>query len=345
MRRSGRDPELLARNTMGQAALWKYGISGDLPLLLVRITEERDLALVRQVLKAHEFWRLKGLSADVVLLNEHSTGYRDEIHQALTALLEAGSWSAWKQKPGGIFLLRSDAMGEDDRIHLAAASQAVLLRASGGSPKPVPPAAFGAALAGEAGAVEFSGDAAPPPRSRSGAAELALWNGLGGFTRDGREYVVVLDGDRETPLPWVNVIANPGFGTVVTPPEPRSPGRRTAARTGSPPLPMIPSPIRRRRRSISGTTRMGGSGRRLRSAPPSRSLREVGGPHGAGHSSFEHSVHGIAQELRIFVHSDDPVKFSLLTLENLSGVPRRLSLSFTTNGCWDLPGRGTPSMP
>src|SRR6185503_9610042 len=121
------DPVLLARNTMGQSALWRYGISGDLPLLLVRITEEKDLALVRQVLKAHEFWRLKGLRADIVLLNEHPTGYRDEIHQLLTALLESGSWAAWKQRPGGIFLLRSDGMGEDDRIHLAAASQAVLL--------------------------------------------------------------------------------------------------------------------------------------------------------------------------------------------------------------------------
>jgi cyclic beta-1,2-glucan synthetase len=323
------DPDVLARNTMGQSALWRYGISGDLPMLLVRITEERDLALVRQVLKAHEFWRLKGLSADIVLLNEHPTGYRDEIHQLLTALLEGGSWAAWKQRPGGIFLLRSDGMSEDDRFHLSAASQAVLSGERGdlrnqfplhrSEPRwpaklelPIPPAS-------------------PPsyPVRDPVPPDLALWNGLGGFTRDGREYVVVLDGDRETPLPWVNVIANPGFGTVVTTAGAAFTWAENSRENRLTPFANDP---------VTDPTaeaiylRDDEDGRIWTATPGPLRHRDRSGKwvvrHGAGHSSFEHAVHGIAHELRIFVHPDDPVKFSLLTLENLSRVPRRLSLYF-----------------
>ncbi|HEX7706028.1 MAG TPA: glucoamylase family protein, partial [Thermoanaerobaculia bacterium] len=65
------DPEVLARNELGQSGLWGHSISGDLPIVLVRVTEPNDLELVNQVLRAQEQWRLKGLRADVVILNEH----------------------------------------------------------------------------------------------------------------------------------------------------------------------------------------------------------------------------------------------------------------------------------
>jgi cellobiose phosphorylase len=323
------DPELLARNTMGQSALWRYGISGDLPLLLVRIAEERDLALARQVLKAHEFWRLKGLSADVVLLNEHPTGYRDEIHKLLIALLEGGSWSAWKQRPGGIFLLRNDGMSEDDRVHLAAASQAVLSGERGDLasqfplPRPEPrwPAKLELPLR--------PGSPASYPVREPVPPALAMWNGLGGFTRDGREYVVVLDGDRETPLPWANVIANPGFGTVVT-----SAGSSFTWAENSRENRLTPfanDPVTDPT-SEAIYLRDDEDGRIWTATPGPLRHRDRTGKwvvrHGAGQSSFEHSTHGIAHELKIFVHPDDPVKFSLLTLENLSSVRRRLSLYF-----------------
>src|SRR5207245_2927233 len=110
------DPELLARNALGQPGLWAHRISGDLPILLLRVVEEDDLPLVRQVLQAQEYWRLKGLSADVVILNEHPIGYLDEMQQALVSLLESGPWSAWKQISGGVFLLRGDAIPETEKV-------------------------------------------------------------------------------------------------------------------------------------------------------------------------------------------------------------------------------------
>ena len=94
-------PELLARNTLGQEGLWPHSISGDLPILLVRVAEENDVPLVRQVLQAQEYWRLKGLSADVVILNEHPVSYLDEMHAQLAALLDNGPWRTWKHRPAG----------------------------------------------------------------------------------------------------------------------------------------------------------------------------------------------------------------------------------------------------
>ncbi len=106
------DPEIRALNVLGQQALWPYGISGDLPILLVKVVEENDLPLVRQVLQAQEYWRLKGLNADVVVLNEHPIGYLDEMHEALVALLDSGPWGAWK---GGRRSWRSRRPGPDRR--------------------------------------------------------------------------------------------------------------------------------------------------------------------------------------------------------------------------------------
>ena len=119
-------PEMLSRNVLGQPGLWAHGISGDLPILLVRVVEENDIPLVRQVLQAQEYWRLKGLSADVVILNEHPVSYLDEMHVQLTALLDTGPWGAWKHRPGGVFLLRGDRMSEAERVLLTAAARAIL---------------------------------------------------------------------------------------------------------------------------------------------------------------------------------------------------------------------------
>ena len=102
-------------NTLGQSGLWRHGISGDLPIVLVRVRNRDDLPLVRQVLKAQEHWRLKGLKADAVILNEHPDSYRDEMHQQLTQLVDGGPWGAWKGTPGGVFLLRADGMPEAER--------------------------------------------------------------------------------------------------------------------------------------------------------------------------------------------------------------------------------------
>ena len=173
------------------------------------------MPLVRQALRAQEFWRLKGLSADVVILNDHPLGYRDETQKQLEALLDSGSWATWRGRPGGVFLLRGDGLGEPSRVLLEAAARAVLSADRGDLADQL-----------EVSAPDLAWPPVLAPRRRADAetgtlparepAALTFANGLGGFTDGGRAYAVSLNGDRETPMPWTNVMANPAFGTIVT---------------------------------------------------------------------------------------------------------------------------------
>ena len=261
-------PELLARNTLGQEGLWAHGISGDLPILLVRVVADDDLPLVRQVLQAQEYWRLKGLSADVVILNEHPVSYLDEMHAQLAALLDDGPWRAWKHRPGGAYLLRGDRMAEAERAPArrrgargperrprdrwphqldrpdapapgAGPARRWRRRAGRPAPAPAPAPARGAAARPRQRPRRLRRRRARVrhrPRGRRGdAAALGQRHRQPGL-RHGRH----------------------GLGRRP------SPGRGTAARTGSRRSPTTRSAIRPPRRSSSATTRAARPGRRRR---------------------------------------------------------------------------------
>jgi cyclic beta-1,2-glucan synthetase len=316
--------------------LWRYGISGDLPILLVRVLEEDALPLVQQVLKAQEYWRLKGLSADIVILNDHAIDYRDEVHKQLEALVGSGPWAAWKDRPGGVFLLRGDGLGEPGRLLLAAAARAVLSSAGGDLAaqldvpvvEPEWPAAF-VPRRPSASTAEQSVAGAPvvPP--------LALANGLGGFADEGREYVTVLDGDRETPMPWANVLANPGFGTIVTVSGASftwagNSREHRLTPVGNDPITDPTAEAIFLRDDDTGAVWTATPGPMRRDGRSGRWVVR----HSAGVTRFSRVAHSIAQELDVFVHPDDPVKFSLLTLTNRS--ERWLSLSVYAYNEWAL---------
>src|SRR5439155_23759543 len=305
-------PSSLAGNTLGQSGLWTHGVSGDLPILVVRVVQDGDLSLVRQVLRAQEYWRLKGLSADVVILNEHPASYLDEMQEQLQGLLEKGPWAAWKHRPGGVFLLPGDGMPEAERVILFAAARAVLSGDRGELADqldlPYPePSWPGELVARPVSRAVNSNDAVRDVE----APRLTHGNGIGGFTAGGREYVIVLEGDADTPLPWVNVIANERFGTIL--------GATGAAWTWS-------GNSRENRLTPFGNdpvSEFSGEAVYLRDealgvcwgATPGPLPRDRDGGrwvtrHGAGITRYEHSAHGIISELTVFVHAHEPVRVS-----------------------------------
>jgi cyclic beta-1,2-glucan glucanotransferase len=323
-------PATIASNELGQAGLWPHGISGDLPILLVRVIRDEDVALVRQVLQAQEYWRLKGLSADVVILNEDPSSYLDEMHAQLTALLDNGPWRMWKHRSGGAYLLRGDLIGKAERTLIEAVARAVLggdlgdLRAQLDKPHPVQHSrrpAFAAAASPES-------IVSPPIDPPIAPPSMTLTNSLGGFTDEGRTYAIVLEGDKETPLPWVNVIANPHFGTVVT----ASGSAHTWSensrenRLSSFAIDPIVDPTAEAlfiRDDDSGDAWSPTPGPMTRLATSGQFVVR----HSAGVTRFSRATRGIRHELDVFVDVDDPVKFSLLTLTNDDGgATRRLSL-------------------
>jgi cyclic beta-1,2-glucan synthetase len=316
----------ITSNVLGQAALWPHGISGDLPILLVRVAGEEDVALVRQVLQAQEYWRLKGLSADVVIINEDPSSYLDAMHESLTELLDNGPWRTWKHRSGGAYLLRADRIGGAERTLIEAVARAVVggdrgdLRAQLDKPHQVRTRRVPAFADPEPMASASLQTGGPP-------LTMALTNGLGGFTDEGRTYTIVLEGDQETPLPWVNVIANPRFGTIVTASgsahtwSENSRENRLTSFANDP----IVDPT-----AEALFIRDDESGQAWSPTPGPLSRHPAGGQcvvhHSAGVTQFNRRTHGITHQLDVFVDVDDSVKFSRLTLTNDGDQPRTLSL-------------------
>jgi cyclic beta-1,2-glucan synthetase len=321
--------DVLAANELGQNSLWPHGISGDLPIFLVRVVDD-ELGLVRQALEAQEYWRLKGLKADLVILNEHPVSYMDEVQSRLTSLLDDGPWRMWKHQPGGAFLLRTDVMGQAERHLFLAVARAVLetsrgdLRAHLARPPAVPIATIPLAPT-----MAEQSDLDPPawPSMAVSAPNMTLQNGLGGFADGGATYAIVLEGDQETPAPWANVIANPRFGTVLS-----ASGGATTWSTNSRENRLTPfanDPVSDPsgeaiyiRDDDTGSAWTPTPGPMVRTAKSGRFLIR----HSAGLSRFSRSTHGIHHQLEVFVDADDPVKYSHLTLVNTSPAPRHLSV-------------------
>jgi cyclic beta-1,2-glucan synthetase len=330
-------PDVLARNELGQEGLWPHGISGDLPILLVRVVEEDDLPLVRQVLQAQEYWRLKGLSADVVILNEHPIGYLDEMHQALETLLEDGPWRPWQNRPGGTYLLRGERMTEAERTLLASVARAVLNGDRGELANQLDRPYIHDPPAGPLLPRRVPDE--PAPAALVDVPPLSFANGLGGFAEDGKVYVIALDGDQETPTPWCNVIANPTFGTVVS-----AAGSAYTWSENSRENRLTPH-------ANDPVTDASGEALFVRDDETGEAWSPTPGPlprtaasgrflvrHEAGRTRFTRLAGGIAQELDVFVAPADPVKFSLLTLTNQGREPRALSV-FAYHEWWMGPPR------
>src|SRR6185369_14430788 len=205
---------VIARNRRGQSGLWGYGISGDLPIVLLRIGDVAQLHLVRQLIQAHAYWRVKGLTVDLVIWNEDQSGYRQVLHEQIMSMITSRGDANLLDKRGGIFVRRSEQMSEEDKVLMQTVARVIITDTAGTlaeqverRPRPEPAVPRFNVI---------KRPAAPPAAVESDRHDLVAFNGIGGFTQDGREYVITTSRNAQTPAPWVNVIANPWFGTVIS---------------------------------------------------------------------------------------------------------------------------------
>ncbi len=318
------DASVLIKNRRGQPDLWGYAISGDLPIVLLQIQDPENIDLVRQLVQAHAYWRLKGLAVDLVIWNEDRAGYRQLLQDMIMGLVASGVEANIVDKPGGIFIRAAEQISTEDRILLQSVARVIIKDNRGTlaeqivrrNPRAMRVTPFVPTRLHHP--ETFSG---PIPRR----SDLVLFNGLGGFTSDGREYVITTGTGHVTPAPWVNVLANPYFGTVIsenglaytwlenahefrlTPwqndPVTDSAGEAFYVRDEETGYFWSPTPL------------------------PARGTTPYTTRHGFGYSVFEHTENGITTELLIYVAPDAPVKVAALTIRNNSGRTRRLSAS------------------
>jgi len=318
--------DMLKQNALGPSVLWPHGISGDLPIVLVRVDETEELGIVRQLLRAHEYWRMKQLTVDLVILNERPPSYAQDLQSALEAMVRSHQPRApatGEAARGAVFIVRTDLATVEARIALQTVARAVLLSRRG-------------SLSEQVKRLREPKPAAKPPARRSpvrrapepvlGLPDPEFFNGLGGFVASGREYVTILGEGEWTPAPWINVIANPAFGFQVSA---EGGGYTWSANSRENQLtPWSNDPIVDRPGEIIYV-------RDLDSGdvwgPTAAPIREEGAPylawHGQGYSRFEHAGHGITLELLQYVPLNDSIKISRLKIRNNSGRPRRLSVT------------------
>lgn len=312
---------------LSHAGLWGQGISGDRPILLLRMAKQEDLRLVSQLLRAQEYWRMKQLPVDLVILNEKGASYAQELQAAMEGMVRAAqAFSAQQEQAerGGAYIVRADLITDDERTLLLASARVVLEGGQGSLAEQmqVRPDSEGYAPFSWLEREVRAPQGAPP----GPAPQLTLFNGLGGFAQDGREYVIVLGQDQVTPAPWINVIANPVFGFTVS--------ERGAGYTWS---------LNSRENKLTPWSNdpvsdPSGEAFYIRDedngALWSPTMSPIHVPnatyttrHGQGYSRFELTCSGIASDLLQFVSWDDPVKICRLRLKNVSRNTRRLSLT------------------
>ncbi len=322
--------EMIAKNRKGQTCLWPYGISGDIPLVLLVVNDKEQIEMVQSLLKAHEFWRRKGLKVDLVFLAEDEGGYVQPLQDSIREAIFASHARDIMNRTGGIYLLNANLMSAEDKILMYAVAR-IILRGDAGP--------IVEQLAWETAEVTVPtinrvdvehGETVEKPlvsaASKANIPELLFFNGIGGFSQDGSEYVILLKEGQHTPAPWINVVANPGFGFNISE---AGAGYTWAENSRENKLtpwyndPVTDSPgevfyVRDEQRGeFWNITPM-----------PIREQEDYVIRHGQGYTSFEHISHGIEQSLTEFVALEDPVKICLISLKNLTGVARELSATY-----------------
>ncbi|MDR3390802.1 MAG: glucoamylase family protein [Sulfuriferula sp.] len=320
-------PGIIARNQLGQSGLWRFAVSGDLPIVLLRIADLNRIDLVKQVLQAHAYWRMKGLISDLVIVNEDFSGYRAVLHDQIIGLINGGPEAHMLDKPGGVFVRRADELSEEDRVLFQTVARIVFTDTSEmlielGERR----------VSTERVSDRFEAQMSPPaePIYPLPVRERIFSNGLGGFTPDGREYVITLEPGQNTPAPWVNVIASPYIGTVVS----ESGGAYT----------WVENAHEFRLTTWHNDPISDSSGEALYirdeetgafwspTPLPARGHSGYVCRHGFGYSVFEHHEAGISSEMYTYVAMDAPVKFVVIKLRNHGRRTRKLSLT----GYWEL---------
>lgn len=309
----------------GRQDLWSLGISGDDPILLVRMGDAQRADLLSLSLAAQQLWRRRGVLVDIVAIHEGAEGYLEPVRDRILDVLRENDAQDLLGQRGGIHLVGRGQIDNGRIATLEIAARLVIEENAGpiemqlAAADRLPSRSPRFEPVGRESAIFTTEELAPP-------ADLALFNGIGGFAPDDGAYVIHLPTDAVTPAPWSNILANDGFGTLVTE---AGLGFSWAVNSGENRLtPWSNDPVRDAQAEVlylrdeeNGhfwtTTQQpagGGSASRIR--------------HGAGYTIWERASEGLHQELLAFVPTNDPVKIIRLRLRNLLSRPRRITATY-----------------
>ncbi len=316
----------IASNHLAQPGLWAHAISGDLPIVLLKMSGPENLNLTRQLVNAHVYCRMKGLDFDLVIWNEERGGYRQALHDEIMAIVGTSADAAMLEHPGGVFVRSIEQINHEDRVLIQSVARAVFSDQEGSLTEQLDAQK---AIGSEIVVPELAPSrAADPPERASPPFPLparTLVNGVGGFASNGREYAMSIGRNEKTPLPWVNVIANPHFGCVVSESGSGYTWGDNAHEYRLTPWSNDPVCDPAGEVIYIRDEETGEFWSATPAPAPGRGRYVV--RHGFGYSIFEHIGRGITSHLRLHVDAEAAVKFFMLRLTNDSGRARKLSVT------------------
>ncbi|MEP6735492.1 MAG: glucoamylase family protein [Chryseolinea sp.] len=316
------NPTILIKNQRGQSALWGYAISGDLPIVVLEISDNANISIVKQLIQAQAYWHLKGLAVDLVILNQDPSGYRQVLQDQIQGLIAAGFGMNTADKQGRIFVRPVEQVSAEDLILLKAVARVIISDSRGTLEDQI-----NRRLTAKASQPYLTTTQGYPPVKDKGLLQrnLKFSNGTGGFSEDGKEYIIYSDQTKRTPLPWINVIANQSFGTIVTESGPSYTWAENAH--GFRLTPWNNDPVTDKN-GEAYYVRDEESGTYWSPMPlPCKTNLPYVTRHGFGYTIYEHIADGIVVESTIYVDLQSPIKFVVIKLRNVSGRIRKLSVT------------------
>ena len=314
------DPSVIMKNRRSQSGLWGYSISGDLPIILLQIENQVNIELAKQLVQAHAYWRLKGLAVDLVIWNEDYGGYRQVLQNQILGLISADHGAELTDHPGGIFVRAADQISDEDNILFQTVARITISDKRGTLEDHINRKSRAKNIIPSFTPLESY---TPSPISVPKLKNLEFFNGLGGFSGDGREYVIVTSNEKRTPLPWANVLSNPYFGTVIS-----ESGQSYTWVENAHELRLTPwdnDPVCDQSGEVF-YLRDEETGYYWSPAPlPACGTSAYITRHGFGYSVFEHNEDGIESEMWVYVDIEAAIKFFVIKLKNHSGRQRKLS--------------------
>jgi len=314
-----------------QCDLWKFGISGDNPILLVKIKYVNDVETVKELLKAHEYLRLKNVVFDLVILNEEKNSYEKYVNEALLSAVLSSNSSYLLNSFGGIFILDSNNLKKEEKDLLQLVSSMIFDAHRGGIEEQIDELEDD--IKGELPNYvlekekrelykEYNNDLLALP-------ELKYFNELGGFLENGKEYIIKLNKETKTPMPWSNILVNKQFGTLVT----AAGGGYTWNKNSrenrlttwyNETIEDIPAEviyIKDKEEKTSWSITLN----------PKSNSQDYIAKFGFGYSEFINSNLGISTNLNIFVPQNDDVKINKLNIKNNMSYKRSLKIVYYLN--------------
>lgn len=312
--------DILLKNTRGQSDLWKYGISGDHAQVLVLLHSTTSTQILNEVLKAHAYWRLMDLRVDLNIVSDESYSYANPLYQIITDIVQSAQNIQNGKLVNDIFILDKNKIEADDLPLLYASSRVILVGDGRSLQEQVTSIERNSRVQTKTMFVKDENDIQTIKRP-----ELQLYNGLGGFSSEGNAYVMHLSKGQHTPAPWINVIANPKFGFLVS-----EAGSSTTFADNSYESKITPwsndavsdpsGDVVYLHDEVSHATWTS-------TALPIREDDDYLITHGFGYSIFEHHSHGIKQSSTVFVDLDESIKLNIMYLENMTDQRRSLTLT------------------